>query len=30
MSFRFTPRAGLFGSGTWKLDNVYVDPWKTI
>jgi len=30
MSFRFTPRAGLFGSGTWKIDAVYVDPWKTI
>ena len=30
MSFRFTPRAGLLGSGTWKIDDVYVDPWKTI
>jgi hypothetical protein len=30
MSFRFTPRAGLFGSGTWRIDDVYVDPWKTI
>jgi ABC-type amino acid transport substrate-binding protein len=30
MSFRFTPRAGLFGSGTWKIDDIYVDPWKTI
>jgi hypothetical protein len=30
MSFRFTPRAGLFGSGTWKIDDVYVDPWKNI
>lgn len=30
MSFRFTPRGGLFGSGTWKIDAVYVDPWKTI
>ena len=30
MSFRFTPRGGLFGSGTWRIDDVYVDPWKTI
>jgi hypothetical protein len=30
MSFRFTPRGGLFGSGTWKIDDIYVDPWKTI
>ncbi len=27
MSFRFTPR-GLFGGGNWKIDSVYVDPWK--
>lgn len=30
MSFRFTPRGGLLGSGTWKIDDIYVDPWKTI
>ncbi len=30
MSFRFTPRAGLFGAGNWRIDDVYVDPWKTI
>ncbi len=30
MSFRFTPRGGLFGAGTWRIDDVYVDPWKTI
>lgn len=30
MSFRFTPRGGLFGSGTWRLDNVFVDPWKSV
>lgn len=30
MSFRFTPRGGLFGSGTWRIDDVYVDPWKEI
>jgi hypothetical protein len=30
ISLRFTPRGGLFGSGTWKIDDVYVDPWKTI
>lgn len=28
MSFRFTPRGGLFGSGTWRIDDIYVDPWK--
>ena len=30
MSFRFTPRGGLFGSGTWRIDDIYVDPWKRI
>jgi hypothetical protein len=25
--FRFTPR-GVFGGGNWKIDSVYVDPWK--
>lgn len=30
MSFRFTPRAGPFGSGTWRIDDIYVDPWKNI
>lgn len=30
MSFRFTPRGGLFGSGTWGIDDIYVDPWKEI
>jgi hypothetical protein len=29
ISLRFTPR-GLFGSGTWRIDDVYVDPWKVI
>jgi hypothetical protein len=29
MQFRFTPR-GLFGGGNWKIDSVYVDPWKSI
>jgi hypothetical protein len=27
---RFTPRGGLLGSGTWRIDDVYVDPWKVI
>jgi hypothetical protein len=27
IALRFTPR-GLLGSGTWRLDDVYVDPWK--
>ena len=30
MSFRFTPRAGLLGSGNWRIDDVYVDPGKEI
>ena len=30
ISLRFTPRGLLFGSGTWRIDDVYVDPWKTI
>jgi len=29
MSFRFTPR-GLFGGGNWRIDDIYVDPWKSI
>ena len=29
VSLRFTPR-GLLGSGTWRIDDVYVDPWKVI
>ena len=28
MSFRFTPRGGLFGTGTWRIDDIFVDPWK--
>jgi hypothetical protein len=30
IQLRFTPRGGLFGSGTWKIDDVYVDPWKVV
>ena len=29
IALRFTPR-GLLGSGSWRLDDVYVDPWKVI
>lgn len=29
MSFRLTPR-GLFGGGNWRVDSIYVDPWKSI
>lgn len=25
--FRFTPR-GVFGGGNWRIDSLYVDPWK--
>jgi hypothetical protein len=30
LALRFTPRGLLFGSGTWRVDDVYVDPWKVI
>ena len=22
--------ATLFGSGTWRIDDIYVDPWKVV
>lgn len=28
IQLRLTPKGGLFGSGTWRVDDVYVDPWK--
>lgn len=30
IQLRFTPRGGLPGSGTWRIDDVYVDPWKVV
>jgi hypothetical protein len=30
VSLRFTPRGLLFGSGTWRVDDIYVDPWKGV
>jgi hypothetical protein len=30
ISLRLTPKGVLFGSGTWKVDDIYVDPWKVI
>ena len=30
ISLRFTPKGLLFGSGTWQVDDIYVDPWKVI
>lgn len=30
IALRFTPRGTLFGSGTWRIDDVFVDPWKVI
>jgi hypothetical protein len=30
IALRFTPRGLLVGSGTRRLDDVYVDPWKVI
>jgi hypothetical protein len=30
IQLRFTPRGGLLGSGTWRIDDVYVDPWKIV
>lgn len=29
VQFRFTPR-GVFGGGDWRVDDIYVDPWKDI
>ena len=28
IALRFTPTGLLFGSGTWQVDDIYVDPWK--
>ena len=30
IALRFTPKGLLFGSGTWQVDDIYVDPWKVI
>jgi hypothetical protein len=30
IALRFTPKGTLFGSGTWRIDDVYVDPWKVV
>jgi hypothetical protein len=30
IALRFTPRGSLLGSGTWRVDDVYVDPWKVV
>jgi hypothetical protein len=30
IALRFTPRGTLLGSGTWRIDDVYVDPWKVV
>ena len=30
IALRFTPKGTLFGSGTWRVDDVYVDPWKVV
>jgi hypothetical protein len=30
IALRFTPKGLLFGSGTWRIDDIYVDPWKTV
>ena len=30
IALRFTPKGTLFGSGTWRVDDIYVDPWKVI
>jgi len=27
MALRFTPSSGLLFSGSWKIDDIYVDPW---
>jgi len=30
IALRFTPTGTIFGSGTWRVDDVYVDPWKVV
>jgi hypothetical protein len=30
IALRFTPKGLLFGSGTWRIDDIYVDPWKVV
>ncbi|NUT57113.1 MAG: hypothetical protein HOQ03_14205 [Thermoleophilia bacterium] len=30
IALRFTPKGTLFGSGTWRVDDIYVDPWKVV
>jgi hypothetical protein len=30
IALRFTPKGTLFGSGTWRIDDIYVDPWKVV
>ena len=30
IALRFTPKGTLFGAGTWRLDDIYVDPWKVV
>ena len=27
VQFRLTAQSGLLGSGRWRVDNVFVDPW---
>ena len=29
VAFRFTPSNGLLTRGSWKIDDLYVDPWVT-
>jgi hypothetical protein len=28
VAFRFTPTSGLLWAGAWRIDDVYVDPWR--
>jgi hypothetical protein len=30
IALRFTPKGTLFGAGTWRIDDIYVDPWKVV
>ncbi len=30
IALRFTPKGTVFGSGTWRVDDIYVDPWKVV
>ena len=30
IALRFTPTGTILASGTWRVDDIYVDPWKVV